>query len=142
MGPSTPQMPDGSTARGRQLYLGETSVRTGNKGVFCYTIADQFNTQVAEQSYSQIEGIGGIMRVMDAWNAEFYFQEMVTAHNERISQKLAADGKEPVPLSVTCIPGKCSTDGTMHKCEKCVFRERAGPFRVFESSGSDPSAWA
>jgi hypothetical protein len=130
---------DDRMVKGRYVWLLESPTASQEGWCWQYTVVDRYNTQVCEQSYAQVEGIGPLMRVMESHKAEFYFQEMITLHNERIARKLQRDGFTPSPASLFCVPGMC----TPHKHVCQVMMGQPPPMAVpfFQTAGSDARNW-
>jgi len=102
---TTMMQENGRTVR-RRLWL---SVETGANGqdvLYQYTVQDNGNTEVAEQTFTSIRGFAGPMRNMTANMAVFYFKEMITAHNLRIDGTLAKKNLNPSPVhhSLRAVP--------------------------------------
>ncbi|GLC47448.1 hypothetical protein PLESTM_002075300 [Pleodorina starrii] len=88
------------SAKGRRVFCVEGVSPSNPDGqLWEYQVLDQFNTEVCEQTFGLIEHFGDKMRLQEADNAEFYFQEMVTLHNNCKTSDLEQKNKSPTQLS-------------------------------------------
>ncbi|EFJ46312.1 hypothetical protein VOLCADRAFT_93463 [Volvox carteri f. nagariensis] len=77
----------GKEVKGRMLFKYE-GVQGADGQLWLYKLTDLFNTKVCEQTFAMIEMFGNMMRTMETGRAEFYFQEMLTEHNNMVTARL------------------------------------------------------
>ena len=80
----------------RRLWLRyELDLASNQQKLWQYKVEDRGNTEVAEQTFAQVQGFGSVMRVMSPVMAEFFLMEMLITHNEFLHYKLQEKGMHP-----------------------------------------------